>query len=66
MIATVEYGLAPDHPFPAGPIDSLSATLYFVEQPGRSVHIAGESSGALMASVTALEIQRKYPGRIKR
>lgn len=67
ILASVEYRLAPENPFPAAPIDGLSAAAYFLESnPLRKIDIAGISAGGYLATVTALETFRRYPDRVKR
>ena len=68
---SVEYGLVPDHPFPAAPVDALSVVTHLLDglsssDPKRTVHLAGASSGGYLALVTALELVRvpKYAQRI--
>jgi len=66
ILLSVEYRLAPEHPFPAAIIDCLS-TLSFIFKafPRASIHVAGLSAGGNLASVVAFECMRKYPGRLK-
>ena len=65
VVVNVEYGLAPEHPFPNGVIDCLSVIEHLIElYPSNPIHVAGESAGGNLTSVVAFECARKYPGRI--
>ena len=70
--ASVDYRLAPEHPYPAGPDDCEDAVLYLLENgpsildaPARFA-IGGESSGAHLALVTLLRLRDRHgmAGRI--
>lgn len=67
VTVSVEYRLAPEHPFPAAIMDALSVvTALLDENPERKLHLAGASAGGNLAIVSAMEMCRQYPGRIKR
>lgn len=62
---SVDYGLAPEHPFPVAIMDALSVVEYLLKgNASRCLHLSGESAGANISMVTGLEAFRKYPGRI--
>lgn len=63
-VFSVEYRLAPEHPFPAAVDDCYNATRWMIEHadqlridPDR-VGVAGDSAGANLATVTCLEFHR--------
>ena len=67
ILLSVEYRLAPEHPFPCAIIDILTAVSSVMEQFPRSpIHISGISAGGNLSSVAGLEAHRVYPGRVKR
>ncbi len=53
---SVDYRLAPEHPFPAGPSDCLAAASWAYAQGG-SLFIGGESAGAHLSLLTALSLR---------
>jgi acetyl esterase len=60
-VIAVEYALAPERPFPAGPDDCLAATQWIARHtaelaPGNGrLLLAGDSAGANLATCTCLE-----------
>lgn len=67
FFASVNYRLAPEHPFPGAIIDCLSAANYFIKSfPDSDIHLAGISAGGNAATVVGFECVRQVPGRIKR
>jgi len=66
MIISVDYRLAPEHPFPAGMEDGYAALLWLSEYAGQiggnkdNILISGSSAGAtIAASITQLARDRK-------
>ena len=74
ILASVEYRLSPDFPFPTAVEDSLVA-FSFVKDIMKSahksqtekipLHICGSSAGGNLASVLTMESQRLFPGLVK-
>ena len=68
VVVSVEYRLAPEHPFPAAHDDARAATLWVLEQvqalggDAQQVGIVGESAGANLAASTALTLRDRGPG----
>lgn len=58
----VQYSKAPEHPFPAAVEDAAGALAWAARQePGRPLHIAGDSAGANLATVTAIGAREGGP-----
>jgi len=63
VVASIEYRLAPEHPFPAGPDDCEDAVLWLLdggaEELGApaALSIGGESAGAHLSALTLLRLR---------
>ena len=59
-MVSVDYRLAPEDPYPAGPDDCEAAALWLLERyPGHRA-IGGESAGAQLAVVTMLRLRDRH------
>ncbi|MET8135752.1 alpha/beta hydrolase [Streptomyces sp. NPDC005251] len=64
-VVSVEYRLAPEHPFPAGPDDCEAAARWLVDHAAaefgtRRLLIGGESAGAHLSVVTLLRLRDRH------
>jgi acetyl esterase len=62
-VVSVEYRLAPEHPYPAGPDDCETAAMWLLENARRELGsdrllIGGESAGAHLSVVTLLRLRK--------
>jgi acetyl esterase len=62
---SVDYRLAPEHPYPAGPDDCEAAALWLVREAqaqfgAAPLFIGGESAGAHLALVTLLRVRDRH------
>ncbi len=62
---SVDYRLAPEHPYPAGPDDCEAAALWLLEHAEREfgsarLLIGGESAGAHLAACTLLRLRDRH------
>ncbi len=64
-VVSVEYRLAPEHPYPAGPDDCEAAAQWLIQNGRRefgsnALTIGGESAGAHLTAVTILRMRDRY------
>ena len=64
-VVSVEYRLAPEHPYPAGPDDCEAAAAWLIQNGQRefgtvAMTIGGESAGGHLAAVTILRLRDRY------
>ena len=66
VVASIDYRLAPEHPFPAGLEDCLRATKLLLEDPSRAklknasqVVLVGDSAGGSLAAVVSLLLRQE-------
>jgi acetyl esterase len=67
-VVSVDYRLAPEHPFPAGPDDCEAAALWLVERAAAEfgtdrLLIGGESAGGYLAALTLVRLRDRLGGR---
>jgi acetyl esterase/lipase len=65
VVASVDYRLAPEHPFPAAPDDCEAAARWLLEAAGaewgtQRLVIGGESAGAHLAALTLLRLRDRH------
>lgn len=64
-VVSVEYRLAPEHPYPAGPDDCEAAAVWLVKNAAAEfgadvLTIGGESAGGHLSAVTILRMRDRY------
>jgi acetyl esterase len=56
-VVSIDYRLAPEHPFPAASDDCLTVTAQIVEETVGPLLIGGSSAGGYLAAVTILRVR---------
>jgi acetyl esterase/lipase len=65
-VASVDYRLAPEHPFPAGPDDCEDAARWLIDRGAKELGaparltVGGESAGAHLAVLTLLRLRDRH------
>jgi acetyl esterase len=59
-VVSVEYRLAPEHPYPAAPDDCEEVALRLLDSHEGRLTIGGESAGAQLAVVTLLRLRDRH------
>lgn len=64
-VVSVDYRLAPEHPFPAGPEDCEAAALWLAKHASAEfgatrLWIGGESAGAHLAALTLIRLRERH------
>lgn len=67
VVVSVDYRLAPEHPFPAGPDDCEAAALWLIDHAADELGtdrllIGGESAGAYLAALTLIRLRDRLGG----
>ena len=63
-VISIDYRLAPEHPYPAGPDDCYRAIDWLIDHASeefgtRTVFIGGDSAGGNLAALTALHVRER-------
>jgi len=63
-VLSVDYRLAPEHPFPAGLEDAVAAVRWAATENGGPVAVGGDSAGAALATVCAQELPDRVAAQL--
>jgi acetyl esterase/lipase len=59
-VISVDYRLAPEHPYPAGVDDCVAVARWLLDEEDGSIAIGGESAGAYYSAVTLLRLRDEF------
>ena len=71
LVVSVNYRLAPEHPFPCAPQDCMAALRWLREQAPalgadlQQLVLCGDSAGGNLAAVVAIQARDEFPGLVK-
>ncbi len=70
IIISVDYRLAPEHPFPTGIEDSIAALDWVKKNAANlgandNIYVCGDSAGGNFAAVLALQARKRHPNFLK-
>jgi acetyl esterase len=56
-VISVDYRLAPEHPYPAGPDDCFAVARWLLDDEAGALVVGGESSGGYLSALTLLRLR---------